>query len=765
MGSQSGVPATPTGLMLTVVDNTTIMASWDAVSGATYYEYKIGTSVVGLGSVGWNRVMAGTSFTAQNLTPNTEYFVIVRAGNSSGTSSPTSPASATTSTPSDGPATPTGLMLTVVDHATIMASWDAVSGATYYQYKFASSVVGLGAAGWNRVMQGTSFTVQNLSPNTEYFAVVRAGDADGTSDPTGSVSATTSSVPINPSYNDFTFIGSLQSSSGDLMLEPPNVTIFPPIVSEDPTQLEWSIGFTWTQDVEDFYEEHIVFSGDDTGVTVKAFAGGGRDYTCTIVLPANVKGSLFVSIEANTVTGTNGLKGPPDPVMHNIDYNTQALTLPTNVLCKREFINSLNPDVERNLGGVFRNIFACEILGNYLYFVCQLQRYGGLYGQRHPLGQITFLDNNATSYIQARANLYRVNLNTCEFELIKRYRGITTAPRSLKEWNGRIYGIEGSHYNYLNDGLVLNRQTGAGEYTRSRFREVDKDWKKNCGQLFSIDNTESELTYHGLWSSAKPIDNPDYDQTDVDAFYGINTGTASPILAYNDGLTLITGFGDYTRVAELKTDPVAPVNDYKNLTRLRYNRNVNMSLPVVQTNQRSSYEIIREICRLTNSIMFFDGETFKLKPRDQSEPTPQYTLELNAYTLEKPINRLTPSTDIANLYNSIVINYNDDGEYRKKLDDSIATHGKKEFAMTVPLGSENLEWIRWLADAFLNRFGKVRHIVVAQLKFSFHIKLGDVVEIIVPDRVHLDGNYQVIQISHLLEEQVTEVSFVSLSGS
>ena len=98
--------------------------------------------------------------------------------------------------PSEAPDTPTGLALLSVDHHTIIGSFDEVTGAEYYEYKIATSVVAFGSVSWNRVMTGTSFTVYNLMPETEYFAIVRAGNSEGTSDPSSAVSTTTDKQPV-----------------------------------------------------------------------------------------------------------------------------------------------------------------------------------------------------------------------------------------------------------------------------------------------------------------------------------------------------------------------------------------------------------------------------------------------------------------------------------------------------------------------------------------------------------------------------------------
>ena len=105
--SPSGAPSTPTGLTLTGVNPETLNASWNTVVGATYYEYKIARTEVDLGAARWVRVST-TNVVLGDLISNTEYFVVVRSGNSSGTSNPTSAVSATTEEATIGRAVMTG---------------------------------------------------------------------------------------------------------------------------------------------------------------------------------------------------------------------------------------------------------------------------------------------------------------------------------------------------------------------------------------------------------------------------------------------------------------------------------------------------------------------------------------------------------------------------------------------------------------------------------------------------------------------------------
>lgn len=666
--------------------------------------------------------------------------------------------------PSQPPATPTGLMLTAVDQATISGAFNSVPTATYYEYKTAESVVALGDAGWQRIMAGTAFTVQNLKPSTEYFAVVRAGNDAGTSAPSASVSVTTQSAPVttgvvSENYNDYTYLGSIVNIGE---AESPTVDIIVPDVSESPTQRVWSIGFLWSLVVVGFKDTDAIISGEDAPLTM--FSGKDRDYSAVITLPLNTKGTVTITVKADSVSTPDGVVGPPEDVSVDIPFDTRPKTPVQNISCVRTLTNTLNNDLGLGLGGVFRNVLSAAKLENYIYCVCQIQRHGGLFGSTSPTtgGQLTFLDDGATIYIQAGAVLYRINTSTCAFQIIKRYKNVTKAARSLVAHEGRMYGIEGSHYAHLNDGLVNDYTNGIQNYQRGRFRDVDENWKRDCGNLFSIANTESEITQHGIITSAVPQDNPFFDAADPDAFYGIHTGSASPLASETGGVTGVLGYGNYDEVTD--KDAASEVSRYKNIAWVSLNTNLNRKIPVLATNNRSAFEIIAEIARVTNSIIYFDGESFILKPRDVADDAePDHKLKLNALSLEQPIDEITVYNDLANLWNAIEITYANNKVFRKNIPEAVARDKQKRvYAMRIGLDDSNLDWIKWIADSFLARFSVPRNIVVCQLKPSPHLRRGKVIEIEAPDRVYLSGKYQVIEATHLILENRSEVRFVSL---
>ena len=171
-------PSPPTGLTATPFSSTQINLSWTASSGATSYVVLRGGTSVGTPS--------GTTFNDTGLTPSTAYTYTVEAVNSGGTSSPSSPASATTPAGGVAPAAPTGLSATAVASSQINLSWTASSGATSYIVLRGATQVGTPSS--------TIFSDTGLAASTSYTYTVKAVNSNGTSAASSPASATTLSA-------------------------------------------------------------------------------------------------------------------------------------------------------------------------------------------------------------------------------------------------------------------------------------------------------------------------------------------------------------------------------------------------------------------------------------------------------------------------------------------------------------------------------------------------------------------------------------------
>ena len=191
------------------------------------------------------------------------------------------------------------------------------------------------------------------------------------------------------SRNFYAFLGSFSTpGGGEVVRERPRVNIIVPDVSLAPTQLKWSIIFLWDLEVEDFTIDDISLSGDMTGVSLGNFQGSGKRFSVDITLPNNANGVVSISVAANAANEVDheDNTGPDRSTGEAIPYNTSPRAPQQSILCRRERtdtalddLNSLIPLIGGIEGGVYRGIFSAAKLGNFIYFVSQIQRIGPAY--------------------------------------------------------------------------------------------------------------------------------------------------------------------------------------------------------------------------------------------------------------------------------------------------------------------------------------------------------------------------------------------------
>ena len=107
---------------------------------------------------------------------------------------------------------------------------------------------------------------------------------------------------------------------------------------------------------------------------------------------------------------------------------------------------------------------------------------------------------------------------------------------------------------------------------------------------------------------------------------------------------------------------------------------------------------------------------------------------LNEQAFATPIEDVVIDSDATNLYNSIVVQY-DNGQktHRESDSTSIATYGEREFGMSLAfLSRHQNEWVRWAAQHSLNAFKDLQHIIRISLHPRFDIEVGDYVFLNVP---------------------------------
>src|SRR5690606_9811372 len=154
----------PTGVAASGITAGSANLSWNAVTGATGYEYAVNTSATPPAS---GTQQAGTTYNATGLTQGTNYYFHVRT-----TCSPTSSSSWVTipftTLTCTSPGTPTSSSVT---SNSASFSWGAVSGAQGYEYILTNSSAP--PTGSGTATTTTSHTAINLTDNTNYCLHVR----------------------------------------------------------------------------------------------------------------------------------------------------------------------------------------------------------------------------------------------------------------------------------------------------------------------------------------------------------------------------------------------------------------------------------------------------------------------------------------------------------------------------------------------------------------------------------------------------------------
>ena len=543
-------------------------------------------------------------------------------------------------------------------------------------------------------------------------------------------------------------------------------------------------------------------------------SGDPSQYTADLTIPpSNTHTQATITVSANSAQVANSnppVLGPEEDtsITFEIAAATAAVTITgADSVCvlekdiiSNDFLNAVIPHLGDNAGGAFTGVFEPVFIGDVPYFVVQVRKFtqtvdddGDLVTPANP--------NNFLSNAQAGAALVRVNLTTCQFELLKAYSDVTLAARSLAVDGTTLYFIEGSHY-MSEDGVIFS----------------DPQWRENVGNVYKIEHPSSTIQTVGRnYRSATTTDNPDTER--IDYFYGIHGGTASPLVIVDAALNMVTGYGNFENIGQPRG--AHPVNRIGNWHWIQHDNKINQRLSEVVTNGRTGFDILRAVAMLTNSILGFKNDTFFFRPRapqhavngggsgitaTQTTLTAKdlnwgefpsegwlrigdeliqhrgadengqfsdlirgakttnpvshtghfdiqfvdHVLGLTTDTLEMPITSIAAANDNRQLFNRVRVRYGDGEGVPAEDADSIAKNGaRKPLEVDVALDAHQREWAEFLAASYLKRFKDVHQILQLKLKPSFFIAVGDTVVIQVPERIHLHNTRcQVLEVRH-----------------
>ena len=195
-------PVPPTNLAATAVSSTQINLSWTDAS-ANEDGFRIerceGAGCVNYGLVATTAANA-TNYSNTGLTPSTTYRYRIQAVNTSGSSAPVGPATATTLTPVTVPAAPTSFTATAISSSQIYLSWtDASNNEEGFRIE---RCAGLGCTNYaflaNAAANATAFASSGLTASTTYRYRLQSYNATGSSTPAGPAEATTPALVTLP---------------------------------------------------------------------------------------------------------------------------------------------------------------------------------------------------------------------------------------------------------------------------------------------------------------------------------------------------------------------------------------------------------------------------------------------------------------------------------------------------------------------------------------------------------------------------------------
>ena len=183
--------AAPANVDANAVEHDSITWGWDAVRGATSYQYRYKRTAISSWTTG---ATASPSIRIDGLMPSTAYDFEVRATGTGGTSAYTSG----TATTGPAPLAVANLRATSITATRMTWRWDAVEDASSYEYQSKRAAV----ADWPSEVSETTFTnvpLTGLMSGTEYDFRVRAvTDAETTGWTEATASTTEIVSPASP---------------------------------------------------------------------------------------------------------------------------------------------------------------------------------------------------------------------------------------------------------------------------------------------------------------------------------------------------------------------------------------------------------------------------------------------------------------------------------------------------------------------------------------------------------------------------------------
>lgn len=548
--------------------------------------------------------------------------------------------------------------------------------------------------------------------------------------------------------------------------------------------------------------------------------GDASKYTAELTIPqsnTNTKVTITVSAESAQVANSNpAILGPLEdthrtfeiaaPVAIATVTGADAVCVLEKDIISNDFLNDAIAHLGDDAGGAFTSVLESVSIGNYVYLVTQIRKFTQTVDDD---GELVTPENpeNFLSDLQAGAALVRVNSANCQFELLKAYSDVTLAARSLTVEGTVLYFMEGSQYMYEDSTEFYDqdwREKVGGvfkiDHPSSTIQAIGRNWRSAS----TDDNPNTEETdyfygVHGATTAPIAVVNDALNMVtgfgNFDAIgqprgeFPVNRIGNHNWIQYHDQINQRlsevytngrTGFDVLKDIAVVTNSILGFKADLFFMRPREPKKAINGGGSGITATGRTITATDLNWGEFpTEGWLYVDGELIKhtgadadgqfanLVRGDEETTAAAHTgkfnitfvhhvLSLNQNTLEMPIKSIIATNDNRQHYNRVRLRYGEDEEVLVEDATSIAENGARLLEVDVPFDSHQAIWAEWLARSYLARFKDIHQILNLTLKPSFHLAVGDVVYLQIPERMHLNGTLcQVLDIRHTFRQPPT----------
>ena len=426
--------------------------------------------------------------------------------------------------------------------------------------------------------------------------------------------------------------------------------------------------------------------------------------------------------------------------------------------------------------------------------------------------------NDLANQTEAGAFLMEVNLTTNVCRVIKRWAFITIAARSLEVHDGEVYWFEGSHYGNRRRQAIVNDTPDADGSLPVHYPEtMGNVFSVKPGTRDITDhgiNWRSQFDY-----PADDVVVPDYGFHTQTASPMRSDGDNLYLISGFGGLQGITSTQYATsRRGPVGVDVVTDIGNWQ---LLKYSEDLDRRIWLFNGNGMKGWEAIRVLASLTQSFIGIDrhglfyftskggvhAEVQSSAPgsiefRNPTDIFPQQGLiEINneiigysgiigrqflniaraqygtssashatgsvirviktvlntSQSVFDPIDESDIRSNTSQLFNKIVVSYDNENEYEYQDDASILRYGERIYEMTLPLNELQTAWIEDVARRFIDAHKDVHHLITLRMHEDFDIEVTDVVFLQIPERSQFNHACQVYQVTQNPTNRETEL--------